>query len=466
MRYLALWISVTMALFTAACASQKVDMAQSTVGLHQPKQTYPAHESAKEAVVNANLSSLQPTEARIIEKLTMADLIVLTLKYNSTLAAFNDEIRSRDALIMQSGLLPNPSLSIDTENFAGRNDLRGFDGAETTISVAQLIELGGKRSKRSRMAAMEKDVAVWEYESRKLDILNDAAKVFIHVLALQEQAALNEDLVKLATKTFAAARDRVEAGKVSPVEKDRAQIELASSRSEANKVNRELNAAQRRLASFWERIHVKFEKVAGSLSKMEPPVSEEQIRDRLDLNPDFSRWRTEIQRREAALELARSLSLPDVSVRLGVRHFQETDDSAVVAGVEIPLPFFDRNQGGIREAHANLAKTRQESRAADIEAHTVLYETLQRLNASHEEAVTLRDEILPGATGAFEAVESGYREGKLNLMQVLDAQRALFFVRRQYLQALELYHIARSDLERLVGGPLKSSLKSMTDKNY
>lgn len=466
MHYLALWIFFTTALFGASCAYQQVDTSQGGSGLPAPKHNYQSHESTTEVRVSASSSSLQTAEVRIIEKLTMADLIDLTLKYNSTLAAFNDEIRARDALVMQSGLPPNPSLGIDIENFAGRGDMRRFDGAETTISVAQLIELGGKRSKRSQLAAMEKDVAVWEYESKKLDILNDAAKEFIHVLALQEQAALSEDLVKLATKTFAAARDRVEAGKVSPVEKDRAQIELVSARSEANKLDRELYAAKRRLASYWGRIHVKFEKVAGTLSNLEPPVSEDQIRDRLSLNPDFSRWNTEIQQREAALELARSLSLPDVSVRLGIRHFQETDDSAVVAGIEIPLPFFDRNQGRIGQAGANLAKTRRESHAADIEAHTMLYETLQRLNASREEAVTLRDEILPGATGAFEAIETGYREGKLDLIHVLDAQRALFSVRRQYLQALELYHTARSDLERLVGGPLKSSLKSVADKNY
>ena len=178
---------------------------------------------------------------------------------------------------------------------------------------------------------------------------------------------------------------------------------------------------------------------------------EESLKDFLSKNPDLARWMSEVERSEAALSLARSEAVPDLTLSAGVRNFQETDDNAFVIGISVPIPFFNRNQGGISEARARIDKAQSEQRAAKIGLLTGLSDTWQSLAAAYTEVISLRDEILPGAQATYESTELGYREGKLDFLQMLDAQRTLFTVKRQYLLSLGAYHLAGIEMERIAG---------------
>ncbi|BCR03687.1 cytochrome c [Desulfuromonas versatilis] len=394
------------------------------------------------------------------ENLTLTRALALASEHNPTLAAFGEELRAKDATALQAGLLPNPELAIEVENFAGEDELEGLDGAETTIALAQLVELGGKRSKRRQVAGYDKDLAGWDYQARKLDLLAGTAKAFIQLLAAQQSLAQAGELARLSEQVFEAVAARVEAGKVPPVEQTRAQVELAAARTAAFRAGRDLEAARRRLAAFWGEERPAFARALGDLTAIAPLPAEEQFAAQLANNPDLARWGSELEQREASLALARSAAIPDLTLSLGVRNSQESDSNALVAGIELPLPLFDRNQGGIREARAILEKARAERRAAASEARAGLAEAWQNLAAAHAEASALRDEILPGAQSAFESTEFAYREGKFDFLQMLDAQRTLFEVRSQYLQALTSYHLARTEAKRLIGAPLHDLLET------
>lgn len=73
--------------------------------------------------------------------------------------------------------MPNPEISIDAENFEGSGPYKGFDGIEVTLRLSQLVELGGKRIKRVKAAALEKDIAGWDYEAARIDTFTDVTKV-------------------------------------------------------------------------------------------------------------------------------------------------------------------------------------------------------------------------------------------------------------------------------------------------
>ena len=304
------------------------------------------------------------------------------------------------------------------------------------------------------VATLDTTLAEWDYRSKKLDVLAKTAKAFVEVLIAQEQVSLNAELLKIAEQTTTAVSEKVDAGKVSPVEKSRAQIELAAARTEANKAVRELAAARQRLAGFWGSERANFGRATGQLSDMSALPDEESLKAFLDNNPDLTRGAVEIERSEAALRLARSQAVPDLTLRAGIRNFQETDDNAFVAGVSLPLPLFNRNQGGVSEARARVDKAQSEQRAAKVGLATSLSDSWQNLAAAYMEAVGLRDAILPGAQATYASTELGYREGKFDLLQMLDAQRTLFTVKRQYLESLGAYHLASTDLERLIGVPL------------
>ncbi len=397
--------------------------------------------------------------------LTLGKALSLALTYNPALAAFDEEIRAKDAAALQAGLLPNPELAVEMENFAGKDELESLDGAETTIALSQLLELGGKRSKRQQIASLEKELADWDYQSQKLDVLAASAQEFIQLLAAQQLQLQTTELVRLSEQTLEAVTARVEAGKVPPLEKIRAQVELASARTEAGKARRELNTSRQRLVARWDAVQADFTQAVGNLSALEPPPAEATLRDQLQNNPDLARWDSELTQRKVSLSLARSQAIPDLTLSLGVRNFQETNSNALVAGIELPLPLFDRNQGGIAEAGANHNRARRERRATEIELQSRFTEAWQNLAAAYEEATALRDEILPGARSAFEAAEFGYREGKFGFLQLLDAQRTLFEVKGQSLQSLAAYHQARTEVDRLIGSPVHNLLQPATDQN-
>ena len=92
--------------------------------------------------------------------------------------------------------------------------------------------------------------------------------------------------------------------------------------------------------------------------------------------------------------------------------------------------------------------------ALTIAARAELAGTWQELQAAREEAASIENEMLPGAREAFAAAEEAYRSGKLEYLDVLDAQQALFETEMQWIEVLSELHQAIAEIERLVGGSL------------
>jgi len=151
------------------------------------------------------------------------------------------------------------------------------------------------------------------------------------------------------------------------------------------------------------------------------------------------------------LKLEISKAVPDITIGAGVRRFNETDDNAFVFGVSIPLPISDRNQGGRMEAAYNLSKAYEEQRAARIEVTNRFNQIFTELSVSFNKIQELRTSILPGAREVFDASREAYAEGKIDYLNVLDAQRTYFVSQTEYLDALVSYHKAKTDMEGLVG---------------
>jgi cobalt-zinc-cadmium efflux system outer membrane protein len=391
----------------------------------------------------------------------------LALMQNPDLAAFAWEVRAGEARTLQAGLPPNPGVGVEVENVAGSGDFQGVDGAEVTVGLSQVIELAGKRRKRTHVAALERDLAAWDYETARLDVLTQVAQAFADVLRVQERLAVDADLVRLAEQIYRIVAERVKAGKVSPLEATRARVALATSRIARQRVQRELTAAKERLAATWGGTRATFERVTGDLETLNPIPSAAVVAQRIVQNPDIARWATAMARRQAAVTLAEANRTPDPTLGAGVRYFNNVDEAdahALLLAVSVPLPVFDRNQGNILEARYQLARTEVERRAAAVRVQTALAETHAALSAAFSEASTLRDEVLPGAQQAFDAAREGYRQGKFQFLEVLDAQRTLFEARGQYVEALSTYHKAVAALERLIGEPLSALAPSSSQK--
>jgi cobalt-zinc-cadmium efflux system outer membrane protein len=127
-----------------------------------------------------------------------------------------------------------------------------------------------------------------------------------------------------------------------------------------------------------------------------------------------------------------------------------------VAGLSVPIPLFNRNQGERQEARCNAAKAEEEQKAGFIKIRSDLTQTYQSCSAAFALAAALRDRSIPGAQQAFDAAQEGYRQGKFSYLMVLDAQRTLFELKQQYTDTLADYHTGRASLERLVGQSVRN----------
>jgi cobalt-zinc-cadmium efflux system outer membrane protein len=390
--------------------------------------------------------------------ITLQQALSLGLMQNPELGSFSWEMRSAEARTLQAGLLPNPEISAEVENFGGPRELKGFNGSENTIQINQLFELGGKRSKRQKLAALEKDLSGWDFEAKRLDVYTDITKAFWDVLAAQERLAITRDLLQLSEQVYTTVVERVKAGKVAPLEEIQANVSLTTMRIELAQTEREMETARKQLAATWGGSSPAFEKVSGAFDVLEPIPEQEQIQLLISQNPDIARWDTEIAKARAAIKLKDADAIPDVTLGAGPRYFNETNDNALVMGISMPIPLFNRNQGERLEARHNLSKAEEQRKAAQIKALTDLAQAYQELSSAYLSAAALKENALPGAQSAFNAAQEGYREGKFSYLQVIDAQRTFFEVKRQYVAALADYHKSRAGIERLIAQPVSETI--------
>ncbi|MDP2681272.1 MAG: TolC family protein [Deltaproteobacteria bacterium] len=383
---------------------------------------------------------------------TLLQALALALMRNPELAAFSWEVRAQEAATLQAGLLPNPTIGADLQDIGATDaSVESVPQPQSTLQLSQLIELGGKRSKRKEVASLTRDLAGWDYETKRIYVATQVSQAFTALLSAQQQLALTEETVRLAEQVAGVVSERVKAGKVSPVEETKANVALSSTRIEMERAKRELEASRKRLAATWGSTHSLFKRAEGYLGPVYeiPPLS--QLEQHLSQNPDLARWAAEISQRKAVIDMERSKAIPDITLMGGYRRYNTTDDNLFVFGLSIPLPLFNWNQGNIQEARFRLTRAEEERRAAKVRVATALAEAYRALSTAYIEVTSLEETVLPGAKTAFEAVNEGYRLGKFGLLDVLDAQRIFFASRAQLLRALTDYHHAVADVERLIG---------------
>ncbi len=402
----------------------------------------------------------QPAAANISEPsgiITLKDSLAFALVNSPELKAFSHELRAAEARQLQAALPPNPELDIEIEDFARTGEMKSFESSETTIQLGQLIELADKRAKRTRVAAIERDLADWSYRSARLDVLSRVAGAFTDVLAAQEQLDLTKKLAVLSEQARLAVAEKVNAGNSSPVDLTRAEVAHSGALIDLERVARKLTSARQRLAAAWGARAPAFEKAAGDLYQVTAPLRFDRLIELASANPDIARWAAEKQKRRAALELERAGAAPDVKISGGLKYFDQTSDTAFVVGLSIPVPLFDRNQGSIREALELLAAAKHEQTAAEMQLRSSLADAYETFSTAFEEALVLKDDILPGARSAFDAVAEGYRQGKFGYLDLLDARRTLFDARIRQIEALSAYHKARTEIERLTCQSLETT---------
>lgn len=386
--------------------------------------------------------------------LTLNQALRLSLAHHPALASFAWEVRIRDARAEQAGRYPNPDLAIEIENFGGSGEASGFDSVETTISIAQVIPRGDRIKLAVRVAELNRDLAGWDYEAARIQVASMTARRYLDVLVTQRRIVVAERNMELAERVADVAKRRVAAGDVPPRESARAEVTAFDARLRLAQAKLDLEAARRALVNQWGGIDPRFAVAEGELELLGAIPALNVLLDQLDQNPDLALWATEISWRRARLVLAEALANPDVTIEGGVRYIGESDDTALVALLNIPLTINDRNQSGIHEARAELMKVGHDRRLVEISLRQTLAQFHRDLQASHLEAETLHDDMLPAAQSVFDAVNRAYEQGQIGWLEMIDAHRTLMDLQSRYLESLASYHRATVQIEGLIGQKL------------
>lgn len=408
----------------------------------------PARSAGKDAAAGVAAAGAEHQSAN---PLTLTEALRRTLARSPELEIYASEVEAREGDLTQAGMYPNPEMSVEFENFAGSGAFSGTDRAETTALLSQRIELGGKRSQRVAVSALDKQIAQREYHEARTALRAQTRRFFIAVLVAQERLALTEDQARLADQVLATVDQRIASGKAPEVQR----LHFASLRVETElrreQARRELLAARTALAALWGADQADFERVQGELQEL--PVIPEwaALVEMIEKSPHIGRQTAVIERAARTIALERALGTPDLTLSVGGKNFEESGDQALVAGLSIALPLFDRNQGALAAAKARAAKARSALRTTELRLRTELGALWQRLQVTRNEANLLQEKLLPTLRQGFEATSYGYRAGKFGYLEVLEAEQRLFAARQRYIDTLKNFHDTRAGLEALLG---------------
>ncbi len=378
--------------------------------------------------------------------LTLAQAIALALRSNPELRAAAQELAAQDGAVIQAGALPNPELELLREGHERPN-------RSATVQLNVPIEMGGKRAARVDASRAERRLAALALEATRARVHADTVAAFHELLVAKERSRLAAELAALAHSASDAARKRVLAGKVSPVEENRARVAEAGVRIEALQAARELDSARIRLAALWRGDPQGLE-VAGPAPVVlpeAPPLA--QLLHQLENAPAMLHARAQVDQRQALVQVERTRRVPDVNVIVGAKREDPERRIGAVLGVSVPLPLFDRKQGALLEALRRTDKARDERDGEATRLRAELGDAHARLGAALQEAGLIAAEILPGAEDTYRAASRGFELGKFSFLEVLDAQRTLFQSKNQYLRAVAESHRAAADIARIVGMP-------------
>lgn len=383
---------------------------------------------------------------------SVGQAIAVALNQSPALKAAEARLGASHGELRQAELRPNPELAIEGENFAGSGPFRGTRSLESTVGVAQRLELGGKRGARVAFADAGLTVSEREFEAARLDVIRDVTKAYAEAVAARRGVDIEAERLRLADEVLRIVRARVEGGKEPLVQVRRAEISHSRAVLAIEKARREAEIARRALATLLglERVQLVpdnawFEAV-GRAPAVTPVGTGAPA-----ANPDYARWEAQIARARGGLEVERAGAVPDVTVGAAARRFQDTRDNAFVLSLSVPIPVLNRNQGAIQRAGSELIRTEVEARQARLALEASLADAEERLVTAWGEADALRRTILPNARQAFGFAREGYEAGKFTFLEVLEAQRTLFDTQAQLNEALRDFHARRADVERLTG---------------
>ncbi len=406
---------------------------------------------------------------------SVEDLIGVATARNPALLAARQNIIISQGRIVQAGLRPNPSISVDATNDRGF----GSEGeAGFGISYAHPVELGGKRSKRLEVARLELEREKAELAFREQQLRADIMAQFAEALAAVEGQRAVKQLLQLNERMHEVTGVRLRRGDVARLDVNLVRVEVNRLQVQVLQLDNRVHRAMFSLKALVGLNAADSLTLRGDLQAAPLEVTLEEAQAlALQNRADIQAARIAEEAAEAGIRLANAQGVPDVTLFFGYRQdrsifrtdafsgafgLTESDRPALIDsdktlnyGVSIDLPFFNRNQGVVQSAVGTLAQARHTREFMEAVVQRDVAIALSRHRSARESVELFRMELLPRADENLQIIRAAYSLGDQPILQVIAEQRRFVESQNQYVDALKEHYLSLVELERAVGRSLR-----------
>lgn len=380
------------------------------------------------------------------DRVTLGELEQLALTSNPTHAQAERRVSALRGKYVQSGLYPNPVIGYSGEEM-GDDGRAGLQGG----FIGQEVVTAGKLRLNRAVVSHEIARAMQELEIQRRRIINDVRAAAYRVMVATRTVRLQEELSRISDADTKAAEQLFRAREVS-------RVDVLQARIEANATRLKLENARNDYRSAWRRLTA----VIG-IPDMEPAELEDRLEDQppamtwegsvsrlLAHSPEMARAHAEVERARCAVSRALAGRVPNIDLEAAALYNHGPEDPVASVRFAVPLQLYDRNQGNIHEAHAELAAARKEVRRVELALQDRLSEAFRRYQNARQQVRQYRDKILPDAGEALEMVQQGYSQGEFGYLELLTTQRTYFQSQLDYVASLQTLWESRVQVEGLL----------------
>lgn len=364
--------------------------------------------------------------------LALSDLECMALKNSPAMVLAAARVDAARGQWQQVGLYPNPAAGyLATE--IGDEQKAGQQGGY----LSQQFVMGGKRRLDQAAAGQEVQRLQREFDAQRLRLVSDVRISFYETLIAQQRIDLANQLTRVGQEGLAVTELLLKGKEASKPDLLQARIESNSARILAENARNAYAAAWRRLAAVIGSPQMGPVQLAGQIDADLKSLNwDESVGHLLAASPELAAVDASIGRAEFALQRARREPIPNIDVMLSAQFDNATSDP--IGGIQagVPMPIFNRNQGGISKAEAEVIAARSNAQRLQLELTRRMASTFERYANARQQVDLYAKNILPDARASLDLMTASYRAGEASYLMLLTVQRTYFQANLAYLEAL------------------------------
>lgn len=404
-------------------------------------------------------ASMAQKPSPVAMRLSQDEAVALFLRQNFDLLITKFGIDHAKGQQITSRLFPNPVLSVGTLS-SFTQGCNGDKCGAVFPQIQQLFEMAGKRGYRMESAGFGTRSAEANFEDAIRQLTFTVKDAYYRVQLAQRRLALAEENRDRFSRILEVNTIRFKKGYIAEVDLIRIRLQVVDFQSQIIQAIQDGNQARadlRVLLGLSPRVEVLLT-TELDYHLVEPDIVALR-RLALDTRPDIRMKRLTQSQRMADLRLAKAYRIPDITAGAGIslQGPQGPDNQQQLAfSLGIPLPLFNRNQGGIAQAEVSIQVAETDLQKAVVQVENDVEIAYRNLLESRRLVETYRGGVLEDARLTLTIVEKAYERGGATIIDLLDAARTSRTIQQNYIETLFNYQRNLFLLENAVGREIAS----------